>query len=82
MQPRLIEFAGACSGLRQSRIRSGRDSRTNAAASKRARDVVALTFARPVAPSNFNRKIVYPPSGLATIIAPEGYAICYVRIAM
>jgi hypothetical protein len=28
-------------------------------------DAVALTFARPVAPSNFHRKIVYPPSGLA-----------------
>ena len=27
-------------------------------------DAVALTFARPVAPSNFNRRIVYPPSGL------------------
>ena len=27
-------------------------------------DAVALTFARPVRPSNFNRKLVYPPSGL------------------
>ena len=26
-------------------------------------DAVALTFARPVAPSNFRRRIVYPRSG-------------------
>jgi hypothetical protein len=40
------------------------DMRRRGALSPDQWDAVALTFARPVAPSNFNRRIVYPPSGL------------------
>jgi hypothetical protein len=40
------------------------DMRRRGALSPDQWDAVALTFARPVAPSGFNRKIVYPPSGL------------------
>ena len=39
------------------------DMRRRGALSPDEWDAVALTFARPVAPSNFHRKIVYPPSG-------------------
>ena len=40
------------------------DMRRRGAKSPDEWDAVALTFARPVRPSNFNRKLIYPPSGL------------------
>ena len=40
------------------------DMRRRGAKSPDEWDAVALTFARPVKPSNFNRRLVYPPSGL------------------
>jgi len=40
------------------------DMRRRGAKSPDEWDAVALTFARPVRPSNFNRRLVYPPSGL------------------
>jgi hypothetical protein len=45
-------------------LESKEDMRRRGALSPDEWDAVALTFARPVAPSNFNRRIVYPPSGL------------------
>ena len=45
-------------------LESKDDMRRRGALSPDEWDAVALTFARPVAPSNFNRKLVYPPSGL------------------
>jgi hypothetical protein len=45
-------------------LESKEDMRRRGALSPDEWDAVALTFARPVAPSNFNRKLVYPPSGL------------------
>jgi|SRR6266508_2110736 len=41
------------------------DMRRRGAKSPDEWDAVALTFARPVKPSNFHRKLVYPPLGLA-----------------
>jgi len=40
------------------------DMRRRGAKSPDEWDAVALTFARPVKPSNFNRTLIYPPSGL------------------
>jgi hypothetical protein len=45
-------------------LESKEDMRRRGALSPDEWDAVALTFARPVAPSNFHRKIVYSPSGL------------------
>jgi hypothetical protein len=47
-------------------LESKEEMRRRGALSPDEWDAVALTFARPVAtaPSNFHRKIVYPPSGL------------------
>ncbi len=39
------------------------DMRRRGALSPDQWDAVALTLARPVAPSNFHRRLVYPPSG-------------------
>ena len=45
-------------------LESKEDMRRRGALSPDEWDAVALTFARPVKPSNFNRVLVYPPSGL------------------
>ena len=45
-------------------LESKEDMRRRGALSPDQGDAVALTFARPVAPSNVHRKLVYPPSGL------------------
>jgi len=45
-------------------LESKEDMRRRGALSPDEGDAVALTFARPVAPSNFHRRLVYPPSGV------------------
>ena len=45
-------------------LESKEDMRRRGALSPDEGDAVALTFARPVAPSNFHRKLVYPRIGV------------------
>ncbi len=68
--PRVVQ-ADACGpgyrydALTRLVLESKEDMRRRGAKSPDEWDAVALTFARPVKPSNFNRKLVYPPLGLA-----------------